>query len=382
MFFTSNPEVPINQRVKTLLHGYLPVIEYNFTRDGIHYAFETFAVTLDGTPEGPQIAFVRVRVTNPSDESRVAWLSSGIRYQEPSTARTAFPTIATQDPQPRSGPGATASPVSSSAISEAIPPRTRPSSVTDRSSATHLYCRTRCATRSVMIPPRQIPSSRANCASGPRRPWASCDTGSICIRVRRSRWNGNSLSSPSLRVPAKTPRFALPTMTIPSRRLSPCGTRFVVEARPERVVDLCTARAQGHCQSGARLYRVRLPDAPKLVAAASCGGQSRVLDKGENPRFVVASLSAGQWAHAQVDSIRLKLFRIGATVRISAPHRPPDELITSLDTHLRSGVTRPALLKTAGNFDNRAPTVAELLGGRSHARNRSSADHPTPAPAW
>lgn len=81
MFFTGNPEVAISQRVKTLMRGYLPVIEYAFTRDGIRYHFETFAATLDGTPSGAQVDFVRVDVTNLTHIPRVAWISSGLRYE-------------------------------------------------------------------------------------------------------------------------------------------------------------------------------------------------------------------------------------------------------------------------------------------------------------
>ncbi len=81
MFFTGNPGVPIHQRVKTLLHGYLPVIQYGFTRGGIHYQFECFAATLNGTPSGTLVDFVRVRIQNVTQDPRVAWLSSGIRYE-------------------------------------------------------------------------------------------------------------------------------------------------------------------------------------------------------------------------------------------------------------------------------------------------------------
>lgn len=81
MFFTGNPEVPIHQRVKTLLRGYLPVVQCDLTRDSIRYRFEAFAATLDGTPSGTQVDFIRVQVENTTQEPRVAWLSSGMRYE-------------------------------------------------------------------------------------------------------------------------------------------------------------------------------------------------------------------------------------------------------------------------------------------------------------
>ena len=81
MFSTGNPEVPIQQRVKTLLRGYLPVVQCDFTRDGVRYRFEAFAATLDGTPSGTQVDFIRFQVENTTQEPRVAWLSSGMRYE-------------------------------------------------------------------------------------------------------------------------------------------------------------------------------------------------------------------------------------------------------------------------------------------------------------
>ena len=51
IFFTGNPPEPVRQRVKTLYKGYLPIIEYQFDRDGVRYRFSMFAATLDGKPE-------------------------------------------------------------------------------------------------------------------------------------------------------------------------------------------------------------------------------------------------------------------------------------------------------------------------------------------
>ncbi|MCU7500060.1 MAG: hypothetical protein HF309_12395 [Ignavibacteria bacterium] len=81
MFFTGNPPVAVNQRVKTLLKGYLPVIEYNFDREGIHYSLEAFAQTLDGNPESPLINFIRVKIKNTDTKTRLAYFTTGVRYQ-------------------------------------------------------------------------------------------------------------------------------------------------------------------------------------------------------------------------------------------------------------------------------------------------------------
>ncbi|HEY6953580.1 MAG TPA: hypothetical protein VI758_14325 [Bacteroidota bacterium] len=81
MFFTGNPPTPINQRVKTLLKGYLPVVQYKFVRDDIEYSFSTFAATLDGNPEDALMNFVRIEVKNLSTNQRTAYCGAGIRYQ-------------------------------------------------------------------------------------------------------------------------------------------------------------------------------------------------------------------------------------------------------------------------------------------------------------
>lgn len=84
MFFTGNPPEPVNQRVKTLYKGYLPVIEYKFERDGVNYQFTMFAATLDGKPESPLMNFIRVSLKNESKLRRTAHLSVGVRYQNES----------------------------------------------------------------------------------------------------------------------------------------------------------------------------------------------------------------------------------------------------------------------------------------------------------
>ncbi len=81
MFFTGNPLVPVNQRVKTLRAGYLPVIQYQFQNEGVRYHFTMFAATLDGQPESPLMNFVRVQIRNESGEPRVAYFGVATRFQ-------------------------------------------------------------------------------------------------------------------------------------------------------------------------------------------------------------------------------------------------------------------------------------------------------------
>lgn len=81
MFFTGYPLEPVNQRVKTLMDGYLPVIQYNFTKDGIRYSIVALAATLDGNPESPLMNFIKVKIKNVNADKRTAYFSSAVRYQ-------------------------------------------------------------------------------------------------------------------------------------------------------------------------------------------------------------------------------------------------------------------------------------------------------------
>jgi len=81
MFFTGDPPVPVDQRVKVLRNGYLPILQYGFARQGVRYDFTMFAATLDGNPESPLMNFVRVVVKNAADSPRMAFFAVATRYQ-------------------------------------------------------------------------------------------------------------------------------------------------------------------------------------------------------------------------------------------------------------------------------------------------------------
>ncbi|HVC91740.1 MAG TPA: hypothetical protein VND66_14080 [Acidobacteriaceae bacterium] len=57
------------------------LVEYGFVRGGIRYDFTAFAATLDGTPSGPLVDFIRVRVENENKVPTTAWISTGMRYE-------------------------------------------------------------------------------------------------------------------------------------------------------------------------------------------------------------------------------------------------------------------------------------------------------------
>ncbi len=81
MFFTGNPPTVVNKRVKTLLNGYLPVILYHFSREGVEYTITAFAATLDGNSESPMMNFIRVKIRDIVNEPRAAFFGVGVRYQ-------------------------------------------------------------------------------------------------------------------------------------------------------------------------------------------------------------------------------------------------------------------------------------------------------------
>jgi hypothetical protein len=84
MFFTGPDDTPVHQRLRTLERGYLPIDSYIWRENGIAYHFTMFAATLDGTPEGRLVDFIRVTIHNESPEPARALFAAGFRYQGPS----------------------------------------------------------------------------------------------------------------------------------------------------------------------------------------------------------------------------------------------------------------------------------------------------------
>jgi hypothetical protein len=85
MFFTGPDDEPVCQRLRTLERGYLPIDSYVWRQNGIAYRFTLFAATLDGTPEGQLVDFIRVTMRNESTQPTRAQFAAGMRYQGPST---------------------------------------------------------------------------------------------------------------------------------------------------------------------------------------------------------------------------------------------------------------------------------------------------------
>jgi hypothetical protein len=89
MFFTGPGDEPVHQRLRTLERGYLPIDSYGWRQDGIAYRFTMFAATLDGTPEGQLVDFIRVTIRNENAEPTRAVFATGMRYQGPATTPSA-----------------------------------------------------------------------------------------------------------------------------------------------------------------------------------------------------------------------------------------------------------------------------------------------------
>jgi hypothetical protein len=85
MFFTGNPPTPVNQRVKTLERGDLPIIQYQFHADGLTYRFSMLATDAGGPLEGVPVNLIRVEIENETSNPHAGFLASAFRVQPPQT---------------------------------------------------------------------------------------------------------------------------------------------------------------------------------------------------------------------------------------------------------------------------------------------------------
>jgi hypothetical protein len=98
MFFAGPELEPTSVRLRTLEENRLPIIHYQFARDGVVYRFTLFSATLtgtpndrssslgwslDGKPEGKLVNFIRITVKNESAQPTRAILATGLRYDAP-----------------------------------------------------------------------------------------------------------------------------------------------------------------------------------------------------------------------------------------------------------------------------------------------------------
>lgn len=81
MFFAGPERTPIQQRIRTLENGYLPILHSTYRQGGIAYEFTMFAASLNGQPDGMLVNFIRVRIKNESAKPTRAEFSTGVRYE-------------------------------------------------------------------------------------------------------------------------------------------------------------------------------------------------------------------------------------------------------------------------------------------------------------
>ena len=80
MFFAGEPLRPINQSIRTLHNGYLPVFNYSVWRNGFKYEFTTFAGTLDENLEQGLVNYIRVKISNYSYKKQTGYFATAFRY--------------------------------------------------------------------------------------------------------------------------------------------------------------------------------------------------------------------------------------------------------------------------------------------------------------
>jgi hypothetical protein len=89
MFFAGQEMEPTDVRIRTLENGRLPIIHYQFDRDGIAYRLTLFTASLNGKSDGTLVNFIRVEMKNAGRQATRAFFATGIRYDALSTTGAA-----------------------------------------------------------------------------------------------------------------------------------------------------------------------------------------------------------------------------------------------------------------------------------------------------
>ena len=63
------PLKPVDQRVKTLYKGYLPIVQYGFTRDGVSFQVQAYGAPKGLDPTENLVCYIRVTVKNPGQKT-------------------------------------------------------------------------------------------------------------------------------------------------------------------------------------------------------------------------------------------------------------------------------------------------------------------------
>ncbi len=79
-FFHGQPWQPLLARQKHYLEGWIPIVQYEWGRDGIDYAFEVFAAALDGQDARNTVNFVKIEMRNRGAQVATASFAAALRH--------------------------------------------------------------------------------------------------------------------------------------------------------------------------------------------------------------------------------------------------------------------------------------------------------------
>ena len=78
-FFYGKDKKPVMARQKTFLEGWIPVVQYDWTEEGIRYGLEMFSARLDGENESNTINFVRAEIRNVSESPKKGCFAAAMK---------------------------------------------------------------------------------------------------------------------------------------------------------------------------------------------------------------------------------------------------------------------------------------------------------------
>ncbi len=80
LFYIGDPPEPVNQRIRVLEGGWLPIYHYQVERGGVLYEFTLLATVFSQDHTDNLMNFVRIEATNIGDEDKKAVITCGYQY--------------------------------------------------------------------------------------------------------------------------------------------------------------------------------------------------------------------------------------------------------------------------------------------------------------
>ncbi len=111
MFFLGIDRVPIAARIRTLDEGFLPIVHFTQTHEGVEYRFTLFAASLGPRQNGQHVVnYIRITARSVDGHAKRAYVTTAWRYQAPQTTAFATGDNRFQRPAVASTPGGYAQP--------------------------------------------------------------------------------------------------------------------------------------------------------------------------------------------------------------------------------------------------------------------------------